>query len=63
MTYVKTWIKFKDIILREISQTQKTSLSLQLSSSNFAFYSPSAAHLKREQWKERVKEIKKEIEK
>lgn len=55
-------MKLKDIILREISQTQKISVSVCLSSSIFAFYSASATHLKREQWKERVKrKYKKEI--
>lgn len=60
--HVTTWMKLKDIILREISQTQKTSVSLYLSSSIFAFYSASAIHLEREQWKERVRrKCKKEI--
>lgn len=37
-------MKLKDVILRTISQTQKTSVSIYLFSSIFAFYFPSAAH-------------------
>lgn len=47
LVHTAPWMKVKGILLREVSQTQKASIFLYLSSSIFALYSSSSTHLKR----------------